>query len=107
MPEGLDLWSLGSLVGGKHSFSQANRLRRRFHQLVTADELDRLFEIELTMGGETDGDIGGLGADIGQLFFLGHVDVEIGRPRVLTHDHPFVNLGPGPDEELTSILKIV
>src|SRR5690606_8629037 len=45
------------------------------------------------------------GANVRELFLLGHVDVEIVLTIVLADDHALVDLGTFPDEHLTAGLK--
>ena len=49
-------------------FSQANRLRRHFHQFVVGDPLDSLFQPHLAVRRNDDILIAAGGANIGQLF---------------------------------------
>ena len=54
----------GPLPGLMALLAQADRARGHFHQLVVVDELEGLLEVELTVGGEADGVVGGGGPHV-------------------------------------------
>src|SRR5271169_3395699 len=70
------LGALGALavVGVEAALAQADRLRRHFDELVVLDIGQRLLKRHLHRRSETHRLILGMGADIGKLLALEHVD---------------------------------
>lgn len=59
------------------TLAKTERFWRHFEQLVIEQEVDALFKGIFGVGCELDGAVAGVGAHIGELFFLADVDVEV------------------------------
>ncbi len=86
--------------------AQADRGRDHLHELVLLDELERLLEVELAVRCEPDRLVGRRGPHVRELLLLRDVHVHVVGPGVLAHDHPLVDGGPGPDEQLAAVLHV-
>ena len=80
---------------------------RDLDQLVVGDQLDGRLDRELPRRRELDGVVGRVGADVGLLLLLGHVDDHVAGPGVLAHDHALVHGVAGVDEQLAPQLEVV
>src|SRR3990172_1016830 len=98
---------LEAAAGDEGLLAEAEGLGGDFHELVLADPLERLLEAHEPRRGEADPLVRRGRAHVGELLLLGDVDVEVIVASVLAHNHPFVRLVPGPDEQLAPRLEVV
>src|SRR5262250_3927863 len=70
------------------ALAQAQRLRCDLEQFVLADPLQALLEVHDAGRSELGGLVGGRGAHVRELLFLGDVHVHVVLSRVLADDHP-------------------
>src|SRR5262245_27492367 len=94
-------------ASGEDSLSQAERLWRDLEQLVVADVLDRLLQAESPGGYDVRRFVCGRGAHVRELLFLGDVDVQVALTRILSDDHPLIDLITRRDHEDASLLEIL
>src|SRR5258706_1358461 len=94
------------LVRFQHFLPQPDRFWGDLDQLILADELDGLFEVQEAGRDQADGLIGSGGAHVGELFFLDDVDVQVSIAGVLADDHALVDFGAGSDEHLAALLQV-
>ena len=70
------------------------------------DELERLLQVELAVGGQADGLVRGRGPHVGELLLLRDVDVHVVGAGVLADDHALVDRRAGADEQLAPVLHV-
>src|SRR5207249_294367 len=95
-----------ALLGVEHLFAQAQGFGSDLDVLVIGDVFDGLLEAELFVRDQANRLVGGGGAHVGLLLFLGDVDVHVGFAGVVADDHAFVNFNARADEELASLLQV-
>src|SRR5206468_1990847 len=106
-PPALRARGLEAAAAAEGLLAQAQRLRGDLEKLVLADPLEALLEIHDARWGQAHALVRGGGAHVGQLLFLGDVDVEIAVPAVLPHDLPLVHRLAWPHEEHPTRLEMV
>src|SRR5712692_410145 len=99
--------TLEATAAGERTLAQAERLRCDLEQLVLADPLQTLLEIHDARRGELDALVGRRGAHVGELLFLGDVDVEVVVAAVLAGDHALVDLFTRAQEHHAARLEVV
>src|SRR6516165_5180649 len=97
---------LPTLVGIEQLLAQPDRGRGDLDQLVVGDIGERLLQRHLDRRDQPHGLVLGMGADIGELLALEHVDLEVVAPGVLAHDHAAVNLPPRLDHHRPAVLEV-
>ena len=80
--------------------------RRDLDQLIGGDELDRRLQGHRRRRRQAQRLVVAVGADVGQLLFLGRVDVHVAGPAVLADDHALVDLYAGADEQRRPLLQV-
>ena len=80
------------MLAARIFFRSRSEVRRHLDELVVVDELDGLLEAHLARRDEANGLVGRRRAHVRLLLFLGDVDVEVVRPRVLADDHALVDV---------------
>src|SRR6516162_2457072 len=83
---------LPALVGIEQLLAQPDRGRGDLDQLVVGDIGERLLQRHLDRRDQPYGLVLGMGADIGELLALEHVDLEVVTAVMLAHDHAAINL---------------
>ena len=66
-----------ALDGVELAFAKTEGFGRDFEQFVVEEEVETLFKVELGVGRELDGAVGGVSTHVGELFFSTDVDVEV------------------------------
>jgi hypothetical protein len=89
------------------ALAQAERLRRDLEQLVLADPLQALLEVHGARRRELDAVVRRGGAHVGELLFLGDVDVEVVVAAILADDLALVDRLARPHEHRAARLQIV
>src|SRR6516164_2269012 len=97
---------LPTLVGTEQLLAQPDRGRGDLDQLVVGDIGERLLQRHLDRRDQPHGLVLGMGADIGELLALEHVDLEVVAARVLAHDHAAIDLPSRVDHHRPAVLEI-
>jgi hypothetical protein len=94
------------IVGVQDDLADADGLRGDLDALVFAGELEGLFEGQVARRRQVLEGVGGSGTHVGELLFLGDVDVHVVGAGVLADDHALVDLGGGLHEEGAALLQV-
>src|SRR3984885_9425701 len=81
-----------TIVWIEQLLAQPDGFRRHFDQFIVLDIGERLFQRHADRRRQPDRLILGMGAGIGQLLALEHIDFEIVVARVLANDHAAIDL---------------
>ena len=94
-------------LGVQNLLAEADGLGRDLHQLVLRDVLDGVVQAHVNGRRETNGIVGPVGAEVGELLPFGDVDGEVAGAAVPPDNHPLIHLHAGADEERAALLGIV
>src|SRR6266487_5514253 len=95
-----------ALVGIEQLLAQPDRFRRDLDQFVVGDIGERLLQRHLDRRDQPHRLVLRMGADIGELLALEHVNLEVVALRMLAHDHAAINLASRLDQHRSAVLQV-